>query len=640
MLEWSEFARRLGRELAGLDRDTILIVRERDESRHYVQAMREPDRLYAEAVSNNFLDGPLLLTPADEEVMSDAGWRPPADPAPRNWWTELPEAGTPGGMRSVAGGDYSRLADVMVTALRDVQGVRRPSDLVYESFHRHGNGLIELLDFGIETADPSRVSKRRSSAAIPPPEPAPESARPAPGPPPAGPPMPLPPPGVPGSDADLLEPRLAEAKERGDHATYFDLLAGADLVLPATAHAVENPDRAELPTITIGTGTYVTLYTSPGALARTGDQHPLYRRTTFALLAAGWPDPSWQLAVNPGLPSEVLLDASALGRLEAAQRETSSAAPEVPNPYGTVDPGALSGPGAVAGGPPPMVNGSGMPGFPGVPGPSQGVNGSSAANGSPVQNGLPSFNGIHGVNGLAGTDDFHDDSGTAIDPYTAEELRAALEAGTPDLGRAKPATPEPPAPEPSVAAPLGAPTDGTPADGDPAETHLPAELHQPGAPQPDARQPSAPQPGAVQPEAVQPDAVQPQVVQPQAAQPEAPQFEAPQLEAPQLEAPRPPAAQPGVPQPDVRPQAMPETQQQPEVHQPDVQTAGQPVAQPAVAQPAVAQPPAGIPMQPPHGTRLWRSTGDDDEAPVAVYDAIGGVWSPARTDAVPAPRAE
>ncbi|MBO2438430.1 TY-Chap domain-containing protein [Actinomadura nitritigenes] len=658
MLEWSEFARRLGRELAGLDRDTILIVRERDESRHYVQAMREPDRLYAEAVSNNFLDGPLLLTPADEEVMSEAGWRPPADPAPRNWWTELPEAGTPGGMRSVAGGDYSRLADVMVTALRDVQGVRRPSDLVYESFHRHGNGLIELLDFGIETADPSRVSKRRSSAAIPPPEPAPESARPAPGPPPAGPPMPLPPPGVPGSDADLLEPRLAEAKERGDHATYFTLLAGADLVLPATAHAVENPDRAELPTITIGTGTYVTLYTSPGALARTGDQHPLYRRTSFALLAAGWPDPSWQLAVNPGLPSEVLLDASALGRLEAAQRETPSGAPEAPNPYGTVDPGALSGPGAVAGGPPPAVNGSGMPGFPGVPGPSQGVNGSPAANGSPLQNGLPSLNGIHGVNGLAGTDDFHDDSGTAIDPYTAEELRAALEAGTPDLGRAKPETPAPEhAPEPSVAAPLGAPTDGTPADGETTGTHRPAETQQPATPQPDAHQPSAPQHEAPQPEAVRPEAVRPAAVQPEPVQPEAVLPEPVLPEAPRPLAPRPPATpsgapqpetqQVGTPQPDMRPHVQHETQQpsatqqQPEVQQPDVQPAGgQPVTPPPVAQPLMVQPPSGIPMQPPHGTRLWRSAGDHDEFPVAVYDAVGGVWSPARADAVPAPRAE
>ncbi|TDC67422.1 SseB family protein, partial [Actinomadura sp. GC306] len=163
-MEWSEFARRLGRELAGLERDTILIVRERLESRHYVQAMREPDRLYAEAVSNNFLEGPLLLTPADEEVMSEAGWRPPTEPAPRNWWTELPGSGMPGGMAAVTEADFSRLADVMVTALRDVQGVRRPSDLVYEAFHRHGPGLIELLDFGIDVADLSRVTQQRSSS--------------------------------------------------------------------------------------------------------------------------------------------------------------------------------------------------------------------------------------------------------------------------------------------------------------------------------------------------------------------------------------------------------------------------------------------------------------------------------------------
>ncbi|GAA2126479.1 TY-Chap domain-containing protein [Actinomadura napierensis] len=624
MLEWSEFARRLGRELAGLDRDTILIVRERDESRHYVQAMREPDRLYAEAVSNNFLDGPLLLTPADEEVMSDAGWRPPADPAPRNWWTELPEAGTPGGMRSVTVGDYARLAEVMVTALRDVQGVRRPSDLVYESFHRHGTGLIELLDFGIEIADPSRVSKRRSSAAIAPQAAGPDGARPAApglppaalppgglppgglppvtpppvtppsagpppitphpaGSPPAGPPMPVPPAGAPGGDAELLEARLAEAKERGDHATYFTLLAGADLVLPATGHAVENPDRAELPTITIGSGTYVTLFTSPGALARTGDQHPLYRRTSFALLAAGWPDPSWQLAVNPGLPSEVLLDASALARLEAAQRETPSTGAEVPGPYGGAGPDTAAGPGHAGSGPASAPDGSGMYGQPGANGPSPEINGSFPVNGSPAVNGIPGLNGASGLNGIPGlngsgrADDPYDDSGTAIDPYTAEELRAALEAGTPDLGRAKPETPEP---EPA-AAPLGAPTEGTPPAGEPPAAQ------QPGTPQPDVQRPDVQQAPAQQPE------VQPVV------------------------------------------------EQQPAVRQTEVQPVG---AQPAagVQQPGGVsmQVPVQVPMQPPHGTRLWRSTGEDDDVPVAVYDAIGGVWSPARTDALPAPRAE
>ncbi|MFD0684922.1 SseB family protein [Actinomadura fibrosa] len=545
MLEWSEFARRLGRELAGLDRDTILIVRERDESRHYVQAMREPDRLYAEAVSNNFLDGPLLLTPADEEVMSEAGWRPPADPAPRNWWTELPEGGAPGGMAAVTAGDYARLADVMVTALRDVQGVRRPSDLVYESFHRHGTGLIELLDFGIETADRSRVTRRRSSAD--PLRSNPVGSNPV-GPDPLGSgPMALPLDGVPGASADLLEPRLAEAKERGDHATYFDLLASADPVLPATANAVEDPDRAELPTITIGSGTYVTVFTSPGALARTGDQHPgLYRRTSFASLASGWPDPSWQLAINPGLPSEVLLDPSALTRLNGA---TSAVAPspatpttpppvappappasspsatssgpssmpleqrDVPNPYGTVDPNALSGPNPVAGGTLPAANGS-----------------------------LPS------VNGTPYTDDRH----TAIDSYSLAELQAAIDSGGVDKSPASapPASPPPPAP------PQPAPAPATP---------MPDEARAADPAVPTASPPSA--------------------------------MSAP-LGAPTGEGHRP--------------------------------TDGGP---------APARP-VGLPLRPPHGTRLWAMTDEGGATPIAVYDALSGQWSQAAADVVPAPWTE
>ncbi|MEU4821096.1 SseB family protein [Actinomadura sp. NPDC023710] len=553
MLEWSEFARRLGRELAELERDTILIVRERDESRHYVQAMREPDRLYAEAVSNNFLEGPLLLTLADEEVMSEVGWRPPADPAPRNWWTELPEAGMPGGMASVTDADFSRLADVMVTALRDVQGVRRPSDLVYESFHRHGAGLIELLDFGIEVADPSRVSKRRASSGgvrsgaepLPGADPLPAGS------PPAGTRLPLPEQALPGMDAELLEPRLAEAKANGDNTTYFKLLENADLVLPATASAVEDPDRAEFPTITIGSGTYVTVFTSPGALARTGDRHPgLYRRTSFGRLAAGWPDPAWRLAINWGLPSEVLLDSSVIGRLQGGRGGAPDPLqgapdplqydplqydplqydplPSEPNPYGTVDPNALSGPNPVAGGSATPVNGSAH----GIPAPG------GAAPG--------------GVAPGEASDLPYDDSHTAIDPYTAADLRAALDAGGAP----------PRAPEPAAAAPLGAPTDDPPAD-TPAETPPPAM--------------------------------------------------------------NPPAMNPPA---DTRPAG----------NGPADDPRDRPARQPQA--PAPGPRPVGVPMRPPHGTRLWRSAGEGEQAPVAVFDAIGGVWAPVRADAVPAPWTE
>lgn len=507
MLEWSEFARRLGRELAGLERDTILIVRERDESRHYVQAMREPDRLYAEAVSNNFLEGPLLLTLADEEVMSEAGWRPPSDPAPRNWWTELPDFGTPGGMQSVTEDDFARLSDVMVTALRDVQGVRRPSDLVYESFHRHGTGLIELTDFGIDVADPSRVNKRRASSSGAPAAEALAGAAPPPtGTPPAG--TPMPPEDTARVNAELLEPRLAEAKANGDNTTYFRLLASADLVLPASAPAVEDPDRAEFPTISIGSGTYVTVFTSPGALARTGDRRPgLYRRTSFAQLASGWPDRTWRLAINWGLPSEVLLDSSVIDRLHGDPRATPPSMQGVPNPYGTVDPTALAGPNPVAGEPKPS---------------STALNGSAAS--------------FADAGGGA-----HDDSHTAVDPFTAADLHAALDSGT--SGQETPG--------------LGTPV-----------PHVPI---MPQTPEPQPAEHVAPEPVSAEPVSLEPE-----------------------------------PAPLGAPTDKAR----------------------------------IAQEPSGVPLRLPHGTRLWQAFGEGDATPLAVYDAIGGTWTPVRADAVPAPRSD
>lgn len=308
MLEWSEFAQRFARELAALPRDTILIVREGDEIRHYVQAMWEPDRLYAEAVSNNFLEGPLLLKPADEEVLGEAGWRPPAPQLSANWWTELATTTT--------AADFDRLADMMVTALRDVQGVRRPDDLVYESFRRLGTGLIELVDFGIEVADEQRVTERLSSRSV-----LAEESRAK---------VPV---AAPVEAGDLrppharLEDRLAEARERGDHVTYFELLLQAELVLPATGQAVEDPGLTEFATTMMDDTTLVVVFTSPQALELSyGGRAGLYRRTTFREIAAAWPDPTWSMTVNPGLPSGSVLDSATVARLEEMRRTAEQAA--------------------------------------------------------------------------------------------------------------------------------------------------------------------------------------------------------------------------------------------------------------------------------------------------------------------------
>jgi hypothetical protein len=326
-LEWSEFAERLGRELARLDPDTILIIREHDEDRHYVQAMREPDRLYAEAVSNNFLEGPLALTPADEDVLTETGWQPPtADWAPANWWTELPPLATVD--------DFARLADMLVTALRDVQGLRRPAELVYESFNRHGTGLIELVDFGITHADPTRITERRGADATADEqvaqaaEQATEQA--------AGQVAEQPDvqaaPALDVDDADL-EARLADAKRRGDRTTCFELLLATELVLLMTGQAAEGTDPAgpapaltEFTTTTIDTRTCLMAFTSPEAMTRAlGAQNGGIRPATFGRLAAGWPDPQWSLVVNAGLPSEIHLDSAAISGLDGMRRTAEQA---------------------------------------------------------------------------------------------------------------------------------------------------------------------------------------------------------------------------------------------------------------------------------------------------------------------------
>jgi hypothetical protein len=331
LVEWSEFAVRFARELASLDRDTILIVREHDESRHYVQAMRETERLYAEAVSNNFLDGPLALTPADEEVLAEAGWRPPTpDWSPANWWTELPPAAPTGA--------HAGLADMMVTALRDVQGVRRPADLVYESFHRDGLGLIELVDFGIAPADPRRITAKRRTAepvaAPTPPEPPAQpanqaAAQPAP---PAQPPTPAPTPAPPRAAPPPYEPskpesKLVEALRTADAGSCYEQFLAAELVLPATGQAVEDPSLAEFRTTVVDGDTRVLAFTSTQAMARAmGDRAVLHRKAAFRDLAASWPDPQWSLVINSGLPSEVRVDAVTVARLDEMRRTAEQAA--------------------------------------------------------------------------------------------------------------------------------------------------------------------------------------------------------------------------------------------------------------------------------------------------------------------------
>ncbi|MEV5693188.1 SseB family protein [Micromonospora globbae] len=109
--------------------------------------------------------------------------------------------------------------------------------------------------------------------------------------------------------ATEVEAAMRDALRAHDQERYFRILARTDLLLP-----VAQPTAGQAPTgwgtWTSGGRTHVLAFTSATALrACLGESAGGHRRTPYAELAAGWPNPEWWLAVNPGLPIEGYLPA-------------------------------------------------------------------------------------------------------------------------------------------------------------------------------------------------------------------------------------------------------------------------------------------------------------------------------------------
>jgi len=108
--------------------------------------------------------------------------------------------------------------------------------------------------------------------------------------------------------ADPVEAALLAALERGDQERYCQILAEQVLLVPVVADPDapgEQPAEPLLATMRLADGTRVVpVYTSLEGLARP-EAEPLtgqHAAIPFVTLAGRWPDPSWVLAVNPGLP--------------------------------------------------------------------------------------------------------------------------------------------------------------------------------------------------------------------------------------------------------------------------------------------------------------------------------------------------
>ncbi len=115
--------------------------------------------------------------------------------------------------------------------------------------------------------------------------------------------------------ANTLEHDMAAALERGDGATYAQLLRSARLVVPQLP-APGTEAEAQLAALFPPDAAYVPAFTSPETMVWAfGDLVEGYYEVDYAALLQRWPDHHHQLAVNPGSPIAVYLPPHAVADL-------------------------------------------------------------------------------------------------------------------------------------------------------------------------------------------------------------------------------------------------------------------------------------------------------------------------------------
>jgi hypothetical protein len=97
---------------------------------------------------------------------------------------------------------------------------------------------------------------------------------------------------------------LVVAHQQGDLTSYVTLLRRMRLYVPVAGDPAQSPGYG---TLTVGDRSYLAAYTSVESLEYGLGPGTEYQEMTYQQLAAAWPDPDWQLAVNGGTPIEVYL---------------------------------------------------------------------------------------------------------------------------------------------------------------------------------------------------------------------------------------------------------------------------------------------------------------------------------------------
>jgi len=131
-----------------------------------------------------------------------------------------------------------------------------------------------------------------------------------------------------------FEDNLQAAHLAEDTSTCFGLLQQTEFALPITPAAAAGKEPARWATASQQDRTWLLAFTSAESMAfATKGPAEHFRVMSLVELAAAWPDPRWILAVNPGLPIQLLLESGTVARLAAPPlSDLQAAAPSRPPP--------------------------------------------------------------------------------------------------------------------------------------------------------------------------------------------------------------------------------------------------------------------------------------------------------------------
>lgn len=119
--------------------------------------------------------------------------------------------------------------------------------------------------------------------------------------------------------ANAVERELAEALAAGDGARYAARLADAPLIV-AEPPEPDTEEAQRVATMLPPAGRYVLVFTSRSALTHAmGPDATAYDGLDLTAVLQRWPDPAYQLAVDPGTPIATVLAPDELTRLAAGE---------------------------------------------------------------------------------------------------------------------------------------------------------------------------------------------------------------------------------------------------------------------------------------------------------------------------------